>query len=194
MKSPLCDATLKHVIQYVILATFCLLSDFSSVQGKYRNWAKTAGFESKLPGDIKKRKAATEETMRTLDSDLVKKKPCERVVPYSDKLFRRVAVEWLVATDQVSVYSYIFKSLISSSSQPIRALEHPKFHELINAASRATNGVNIPGQKAMRNEIMHMFKDHLTKLKSQLNVRISIVTYHLLLSFCSAISFKAKLA
>jgi hypothetical protein len=57
---------------------------------------------SKLPGDVKKRKEAAEEVTRTLDRDLVEKKMSERVVPYSDKLFRRAAVEWLVATDQVS--------------------------------------------------------------------------------------------
>ena len=108
MKSPLCDAILKRVIQYVILASFYLLSDCSSIKGKYRNWAKAANFVSKLPGDVKKRKAAAEDTMHTLDSDLVEKKHCERVVPYSDKLFRRVAMEWLVATDQVCAYSYIF--------------------------------------------------------------------------------------
>jgi hypothetical protein len=31
----------------------------------------------------------------------VEKKIAERVVPYSDKAFRRAAIEWLVATDQV---------------------------------------------------------------------------------------------
>jgi hypothetical protein len=56
---------------------------------------------SKLPGDVKKRKEAAEEVHRTLDPDLREKIP-ERVVVYSDKLFRRVAVEWLAATDQVS--------------------------------------------------------------------------------------------
>jgi hypothetical protein len=56
---------------------------------------------SKLPGDIKKRKEAAEEITRTLDRDLREKKISERVVPYSDKLFRQAAIEWLVATDQV---------------------------------------------------------------------------------------------
>jgi hypothetical protein len=98
---------LKHVIQYVLFASFCLSSDFSSVQGKYRNWAKTANFVSKLPGDVKKRKAAAEDATRTLDGDLVEKKLSDRVVHYSHKLFRQVAVEWLVATDQVSIYPYV---------------------------------------------------------------------------------------
>ncbi|KAF8240518.1 hypothetical protein L208DRAFT_1189581, partial [Tricholoma matsutake] len=92
--------------------------------GKYRNWAKGANFVLKLPGDIKKQKAAVEEATRMLDCDLREKKLSERVIPYSDKLFHRAAIEWLVVTDQL-----------------IQALEHPKFKEMIDVASRATNGV-----------------------------------------------------
>jgi hypothetical protein len=55
---------------------------------------------SKLPGDVKRRKKAAEVVTRTLDSDLTEI-ISERVVPFSDKLFRRTAIEWLVATDQV---------------------------------------------------------------------------------------------
>ena len=62
-------------------------------------------------------------------------------------------------------YSVLFLSL-----QPIQALEHPKFKELINVASCATNGIKIPGQKATQGEIKCMFKDHLVRLKAQLNV------------------------
>jgi hypothetical protein len=57
---------------------------------------------SKLPGDIKKRKEAVERATRTLDQDLVEKKLSDRVIPYSDKLFRQASIEWLVATDQVN--------------------------------------------------------------------------------------------
>ncbi|KAG1758826.1 hypothetical protein EDD22DRAFT_783439, partial [Suillus occidentalis] len=66
------------------------------------------------------------------------------VIPYSDKLFKQAAIEWLVATDQ-----------------PIQALEHPKFKEMVDITSRATNGVKIPGSKATHAEIMRMFKNHL---------------------------------
>jgi hypothetical protein len=57
-------------------------------------------------------KAAAEET-RTLDRDLREKKPSERVIPYSDKLFRQVAVEWLVATDQVRNFLLSTKNHVS---------------------------------------------------------------------------------
>ncbi|KAI9456204.1 hypothetical protein F5148DRAFT_945922, partial [Russula earlei] len=64
--------------------------------------------------------------------------------PYSDKLFCHAAIEWLVATDQ-----------------PIHTLEHPKFEEMIDVASCATNVVKIPGQRATHAKIMCMFKNHL---------------------------------
>ena len=97
--------TLRHHLEVShAVRNFCKfssISEFSSVQGKYRNWAKGANFVSKLPGDIKKWKAAVEEATRMLDHDLREKKLSERVIPYSDKLFRRAAIEWLVVTDQV---------------------------------------------------------------------------------------------
>lgn len=77
------------------------LSYLNSLQRKYRKWAQKSNFESKLPGDVQKRKAAAEIVTRTLDRDLREKKVTERVVPYSDKSFHQAAIEWLVATDQV---------------------------------------------------------------------------------------------
>jgi len=50
--------------------------------------------------------------------------------------------------------------------QPIQALEHPKFKEMIDITAKATNGVNIPGRKSTRAAIKQMFKDHLTTLKA----------------------------
>jgi hypothetical protein len=54
--------------------------------------------------------------------------------------------------------------------KPIQALKHPQFKEMIDVASRATKGVEIPGRKAMRAEIIRTFKEHLTMLKAKLNV------------------------
>jgi hypothetical protein len=59
-------------------------------------------FESKLPGDVLKRKAAAEQVIRTLDRDLREKKPSEQIVKYSDNTFHQAVIEWLVATDQAS--------------------------------------------------------------------------------------------
>jgi hypothetical protein len=57
--------------------------------------------------------------------------------------------------------------------QPIQALNHPKFGEMIDIASRATNGVKIRGRKSTRATIIQMFKDHLMQLRAQFNVSAS---------------------
>ncbi|KIM87795.1 hypothetical protein PILCRDRAFT_63181, partial [Piloderma croceum F 1598] len=99
--------------------------------GKYRKWATANSFKSMLPGDVKAHKEKAERSQQTINSHLTERKLSEQVIPYSDKQFKKAAIEWLVSTDQ-----------------PIQALEHPKFKEMIDIASRATNGVKIPGRKA----------------------------------------------
>ncbi len=58
-----------------------------------------------LPKDTKQRREteAAGATQSTLDGHL-REKPAvpERVVKYTDALFREAAIEWLVSTDQVS--------------------------------------------------------------------------------------------
>jgi len=82
-----------------------------------------------------------------------------------------------VSTDQV-LARFLSKVILSSnlvlSIQPLQALEHPKFKDMIDLAARATNGVKISGRKATQAEIKRMFKEHLTRLKAKLNVRTSL--------------------
>lgn len=66
--------------------------------------------------------------------------------------------------------------------QPIQALDHPKFKEMIDIAARATNGVKIPSRKATQNEIMFSFKKHLTDLKARLNVGLHFFCLNNLMS------------
>ncbi|KAJ7181815.1 hypothetical protein C8R46DRAFT_885243, partial [Mycena filopes] len=124
---------------------------------EYHKWAEENNFESRLEADVKARKAAAAEAQKlqqqTLDAHL-RERP-ERVIPYSDQVFRDAALEWLIATDQ-----------------PIAALEHPKFKEMINIASRATDGVKIPSRKNTREEIVKLFKKQLDHLRARLNVRV----------------------
>ncbi|KAG6823240.1 hypothetical protein H0H92_010889 [Tricholoma furcatifolium] len=68
-------------------------------------------------------------------------------------MFQTAAIEWLAATNQ-----------------PIHALEHPKFKEMIDIASRAEDGVQIPGRKSIRVAIIQMFVNHLKSLKLLLNI------------------------
>ena len=44
---------------------------------------------------------AAKKTQSQLDPHLREREPKTRVVPYTDALFRQVAIEWLIATDQV---------------------------------------------------------------------------------------------
>ncbi|KAJ7886532.1 hypothetical protein B0H14DRAFT_3431111 [Mycena olivaceomarginata] len=58
--------------------------------------------------------------------------------------------------------------------QPIGATTNPHFREMIEIASRATDGVEIPGRKAVRATILRLFKRNLLKLKAHLNVSIPV--------------------
>ncbi|KAF8575327.1 hypothetical protein K439DRAFT_1307070, partial [Ramaria rubella] len=79
--------------------------------------------------------------------------PGERIIPYSDELFKQVALEWLVETDQ-----------------PIHTLEHPKLKEMIDIASCAKHGVCIPTNRATCAGIMEMFCEHLCDMAACINV------------------------
>ncbi|KAG6913734.1 hypothetical protein DXG01_004672 [Tephrocybe rancida] len=96
---------------------------------KYCKWAMENSFESKLPKDIAawKEAQAAAHGQLSLDPHLKTQPLKECVIAYSDSLFCLVAIEWLIATDQL-----------------ISALEHPKFIKMIDVASQATNGVKIP--------------------------------------------------
>ncbi|KAH8996082.1 hypothetical protein EDB86DRAFT_2804095, partial [Lactarius hatsudake] len=109
----------------VVDASTCQCHCKSKHTGKYQNWCKKVRFESKLAGDSK-----AEQLQCTIDTHLVEKKLANQVT-YSDNLFWQVAIEWLVVMDQ-----------------PIQALDHPKFKEMVNITSHATNGVKIPSCKA----------------------------------------------
>ncbi|KAG1720187.1 uncharacterized protein EDB91DRAFT_1257104 [Suillus paluster] len=121
----------------------------------YCKWCKANKFESMLPPDVKERKnaaAVVNAQQGSLDPHLHKVQPCEHVLPYSDKLFREAAIEWLASTNQ-----------------PIQAVDHPSFKKMIDTASRATTGVLIPNRKAMQSKIVSIFKQQMTRLKEWLN-------------------------
>ena len=78
------------------------------------------------------------------------------VVPYSDQAFHQAIIEWLVATDQVRagcISDVILPTNFVFFMQPLHALEHPKFKDMIDLATHATNGIKIPGQKVTQAEI-----------------------------------------
>ncbi|KAJ6603775.1 hypothetical protein B0H10DRAFT_1822219 [Mycena sp. CBHHK59/15] len=119
----------------------------------YHKWAKKVGFTSALPKDrrAQKQKEAVEalQSQLTLDGHLKEMSPKEKIIPYSHEAFQQAAIEWLVATDQ-----------------PIDALEHEKFQEMIDIASHAKDGVCIPGRKSTHEEIIDLFKRCMEQLKA----------------------------
>ncbi|KAE9399082.1 hypothetical protein BT96DRAFT_821133, partial [Gymnopus androsaceus JB14] len=124
----------------------------------YEQWCKKNNFVSMLPKVVAARKVTAQDAsaklkQSTVDPHLEEKPEVKPRIPYSDATFREVAIEWLVSTDQ-----------------PIDALEHPSFHKMIDIASRAAHGVNIPNRKATRAYIIARFKKNLTDLRKRLNV------------------------
>ena len=97
-----------------------------------------------------------------LDSHLQPILPKEVIPPYSDDLFREATIQWLINADQ-----------------PIAALEHPSFRNMVNITSRVTSGVKIPNQKATHCGIIDMFKGQMRSLHTWLLVGspISLVWY-----------------
>ncbi|KIJ35873.1 hypothetical protein M422DRAFT_84981, partial [Sphaerobolus stellatus SS14] len=96
-------------------------------KGSYLTWVKnTPGAVNKLPNFLaQQRKEVAEKLQQSrLTEHFEKAEPQEHAIPYSDERFKEAAIEWLIATDQ-----------------PIQALDHPKFHEMIDLASQAKNGV-----------------------------------------------------
>jgi hypothetical protein len=73
-------------------------------------------FETKLPKVLKARreqKLAEDRLKQTsIDPHLEERVPKERVIPYSDSLFRQTALEWLIETDQVPFRLTVASSFI----------------------------------------------------------------------------------
>ncbi|KAF8810031.1 hypothetical protein BYT27DRAFT_7034719, partial [Phlegmacium glaucopus] len=97
----------------------------------YEKWAKSTGFLSMLPKDSAAQKVAEVAAVAKLHQGRVDQhfepvKPGDKPSPYSDKIFRDAAIQWLVQTDQ-----------------PIQALKHPAFQEMIWIAVQATREVKI---------------------------------------------------
>jgi hypothetical protein len=143
-----------------------------------------------LPKDSAARKVAEAEATAKLQQGRVDEhfepiKPGDKPVPYSDRTFRELAIQWLVQTDQVrenNMYTYYSTANISQC-QPIQVFEHPAFQKMVQNAARATREVNIPNRQHTRREIISIFQEQMRSLKERLNVRDTF-----LLLFISCIS------
>ncbi|KAF8166190.1 hypothetical protein BJ912DRAFT_245701 [Pholiota molesta] len=121
----------------------------------YNKWCEKNAFQSKLPGAIKARKdeekARDRKQQASLDPHLRERVPTTPVAPYSHELFQRVAVEWLVSTNQ-----------------PLSAMDDEKFKEMIQLAARAPNGVIIPQRQSNRKYIIDLFMKNIEGLRNRL--------------------------
>lgn len=79
---------------------------------------------------------------------------------------RQIRYTSLFALYLVELDSYV-------SGQPLQALQHPAFREMIDIAARATNGVKIYNMRNTRQAIIETFKQNLTRLGERLNVSVS---------------------
>ncbi|KAF8186318.1 hypothetical protein BJ912DRAFT_469614 [Pholiota molesta] len=124
-------------------------------KGVYQTWCKARKFESMLPDDTKARRAAALDALlqTQVDGHFKVATPEDKPEPYSDELFKEAAIQWLIETDQ-----------------PIRALEHESFKNMIAIAARATKAVKIPSRTAARDHIIRQFKEQMKALSERLNV------------------------
>jgi hypothetical protein len=56
---------------------------------------------SKLPGDVAAEKKKATRAQQMIDAHLTERKLSEHIISYTHQRFRKAAIEWLVATDQV---------------------------------------------------------------------------------------------
>ena len=156
-----CHAEANFSVCYCIPPFSWMLIYYIS-QGKYQTWVKKVRFNSMLPSNVKAWKEKAQHTQQTINSHLTECKLAKRVLPYSDKLFRKAAIEWLAATDQVSLH-YLLVGIVTEARfvKLIQAFEHPRFKAMIDVAVYAINSVKIPRRKATYVEIMCIFKKTL---------------------------------
>ncbi|KIL63972.1 hypothetical protein M378DRAFT_78896, partial [Amanita muscaria Koide BX008] len=89
----------------------------------------------------------------SVDSHFQPVLPGMKPQPYSDKLMKEAAIEWLIRTNQ-----------------PLNALENPAFKRMTDIAARATHGIKLLSQKQTRVEIIEIFREQMRRLRDRLNV------------------------
>ncbi|KAJ7731335.1 hypothetical protein DFH07DRAFT_992045 [Mycena maculata] len=112
---------------------------------QYHRWATKNDFESRLEANVKARKAEAAEANKLEQQTL---NPHLREKP--EHIYNTLG----------GFHSFL-------STQPLGALEHPKFIEMINIVAQATNGVKIPSRKSTRDKIMALFNQQLSSLRTQ---------------------------
>ncbi|KAF9555179.1 hypothetical protein CPC08DRAFT_643271, partial [Agrocybe pediades] len=143
----------------------------------YHKWCKENNFISMLPEDTAARRQKEEDEKKALLQTQVSnhfdvaerrvEEPVEKVLPYTDTLFRQAAIKWLIQTNQ-----------------PVACVDNPAFQDMIKIAARATKGVKIPGRMKARNAIIREFKAQMNSLSERLNVSVLALYHDLALYLC----------
>ncbi|KZS86735.1 hypothetical protein SISNIDRAFT_420588 [Sistotremastrum niveocremeum HHB9708] len=120
----------------------------------YLAWCKANTFLSMLPKDSKARREGQKGGKQTSLNENWEGQQRDVVIPYTHQTFIDVAREWLISTDQ-----------------PLSAMDHPKFREMIHTAARAKNGVKIPRHQDVRKGILEAFRRQMREMKKRLSVR-----------------------
>ncbi|KAI6097480.1 hypothetical protein F5141DRAFT_1011233, partial [Pisolithus sp. B1] len=113
----------------------------------YCEWAVANGFTSMLPNDAKQQCTEAMSSLGrqpSLEGYLVEK---GQVVQYSDSIFHKATILWLIKTDQ-----------------PIHTLQHPAFQKMVNMASHAKNSIKILSHGQTQQAIINSFKMSLLSL------------------------------
>jgi hypothetical protein len=121
-----------------------------------------------LAEDSKLRKDDADSSQQTLSSHFLQNDSL--AIPYSAKVFKVSAIEWLVHTNQVGSSYFRLQINLTLPCQPIQAFKHLTFKAMLDMASQATKGVSLPSPKKMRARIIHLFKQCMYLLRDHLNV------------------------
>ncbi|KAH9023061.1 hypothetical protein EDB83DRAFT_2204740, partial [Lactarius deliciosus] len=82
----------------------------------YRKWCDSNCFDSMLPQDSKKRKHVEKDRQSLVIDHFGPNDLTKRPIPFSKKALQTAALEWMVATNQVSFSHPAFKKMLNIAS------------------------------------------------------------------------------
>ena len=127
-----------------------------------------------LPQDTKQRRQAfLDRSVKAPQASATDyfKPETEKPIAQSDKSFAYAAIEWLIQTDQASVFSSHSskrRTELMAPFQPLQAFEQPSFKKMIDLVSNGS--IALPSPRQTCRYIIKTFKQQMCLLKERLNV------------------------
>ena len=106
----------------------------------------------------------------SLDPHLADLGQKERVLPYTDSLFRQAAIDWLIATDQVYLLTRIEAPLTSSICSQSKHLNIRNFRKWSISQLEQQPASKYLAEKQLGRKLLVPSKKNLTDLRNKLNV------------------------